>query len=389
MGLKEDARKSLTSGRTQLTNARTALDEGDVTEARVRAVSGREHAKKAVEQLKELETGTPPPDPEPEPEPEPEPTPSGKAEFFAPDSPFNKPVASDAWSKGKAVADLVKHGSGKTQGIYVPFNSGDWSHPIFFAKASDPLKEVKVDNPSWGGFNQNGKKIHVPANAKQASGGDAHIVIVQPEDGAGDFPGQAFGFYDVRSLAGPITATSCGYSHAKTGSGTDKGNITAAGFNGAAGMILAKDIERGEIPHALFGVLNCSCATAVPPAQPNTTAVKCGSSRYSRVNCGSVSNWPGMGSRLVLDPSYDISKFPKGQRMILAALQKYGVLIGDTGGYSQAFIFGSLAEGVNSGGSVLRAFCEQAKSEGWGSGSGDYSLDFGKGVDWSKLRLVA
>lgn len=333
-------------------------------------------------------TPTPPPEPPPPP---PEPPSSTRAEFFAADSPWNTPIAANA--VGKSVASLVSHGGGRADPLYAPFSADDWAHPVFYAKASDPLKEVRVDHPSWGGFNSNGKKIHLPVTAVPASfknpDADRHLVVVQPEDGKGDFPGMAVGFYDCRQTSGPILAQAAGYSHAKDGTGTDVGNITAAGFNGAAGLILSKDIERGEIPHALFGVLNCSCAPARYPAQPGTTAVKCGSSRYPGVNCANVSNWPGMGSRLQLDPAYDLSKFPKGQAMVLRAIQKYGILIGDTGFYSRARIFALMFEGINSAGQVLRDFCERAKSEGWGSGGPNYSLDYGKNVDWTKLRLLA
>lgn len=382
MATKEELKETIKKLRKKLANSRE------------RVATLRDRVQDLLDELEEDEEPSPEPEPEPEPEP-PEPSPTVAAEFFAPDSAFNKQISPSQWAAGKPVADLIKHG-GRTQPLHVPFNGTDWSHPIFYATKNDPLKEVQVDNPSWGGFNKNGKKIHLPANAKPAafenSDADRHLVVVQPEDGSGDFPGMAFGFYDCRQISGPIKAQAAGYSHAKTGSGIDRGNITAAQFNGAAGLILAKDVKRGVIPHALFGVLNCSCAVAVPPAAPGTTATKCGSSRsalIAAVKCADVSNWPGMGSRLVLDPSYDISGFAKGQQMILLALQKYGVLIGDTGSVNTKMIFGTLAEGVNSGGSDLRAFCEQAKSEGWGSGSGDYSLDFGKGVNWSRLRLVS
>jgi len=36
-----------------------------------------------------------------------------------------------------------------------------------------------------------------------------------------------------------------------------------------------------------------------------------------------------MGTRLQLDPNFDTSKFPRGARIILEALKKYGMYLGD------------------------------------------------------------
>ena len=215
--------------------------------------------------------------------------------------------------------------------------------------------------------------------------------------------GYVVGLYDTQARpaggwidGGTIAAKSGGRSHLSTGSGVDLGNSTAASFNNLAGIIRAPELLDGQINHAIFAATNCTTGKAVSPA-PGGTAVVCGSSRYSQLSADA--KMPPLGARLQLDPSYDISRFPAGQRAILRALQVYGALIGDTGAYSRKVMFGI---GVESGETYtslgyrdqLAQFAQQAINEGWASkgtnnGTSAYWLDFGKGVDWSRLRVVA
>lgn len=329
--------------------------------------------------------------------------------LFAASSPFNTAIGENpdplvtslGYDSDDLVAQLVTHGSSKTDlGVVNPGGDWDYAHPIYWAKPGDPLVTVNLSE-NWDGGNVDGRTIRIPADGSPAPGGDAHLTVIQLEndpDVSEDCRGFSVGLFDVTNWAGgwenggTIEATSGGRSHAKTGSGTDLGNTTAAGYNNAAGIPLTAELLAGQINHALFIVTNCSDSDAVPPAQPGTTAAVCGTSRYPSLETPIA--MPPMGARLQLDPTYDISGFPDGQRAILKALQVYGGFVGDTGMYSKQVMFGLLFESPESGGAALEQFCNQAVSEGWAStddndGTPVWYLDFGKNVDWTKIRFVA
>jgi hypothetical protein len=99
----------------------------------------------------------------------------------------------------------------------------------------------------------------------------------------------------------------------------------AAGLSVFAGLARYDEVASGEIRHALRFTLQNSENAFTPPA----------------------SHWAGnstngyaapMGMRMRLQASYDISGFPPQAQTILAALQKYGMIMADNG--SSMFITG-------------------------------------------------
>jgi hypothetical protein len=99
----------------------------------------------------------------------------------------------------------------------------------------------------------------------------------------------------------------------------------AAGLSVFAGLARYDEVASGEIQHALRFTLQNSENAFTPPA----------------------SHWAGnstnpyaapMGMRMRLQASYDISSFPPQAKTILAALQKYGMIMADNG--SSMFITG-------------------------------------------------
>ena len=51
----------------------------------------------------------------------------------------------------------------------------DWSHPIYFSRAGDPLFTVHCTySSSWGPCEVEGASVRIPAAARPASGSDAH-----------------------------------------------------------------------------------------------------------------------------------------------------------------------------------------------------------------------
>jgi hypothetical protein len=99
----------------------------------------------------------------------------------------------------------------------------------------------------------------------------------------------------------------------------------AAGLPVFAGLARYDEVASGAIHHALRFTLESSQAAFTPPA---THWAANSTNPYAAV----------MGMRLRLKSSFDISTFPPQSQVILAALQKYGMIMADNG--SSIFITG-------------------------------------------------
>jgi hypothetical protein len=100
----------------------------------------------------------------------------------------------------------------------------------------------------------------------------------------------------------------------------------AAGLSVFAGLARYDEVASGQIQHALRFTLPSTENAFTPPASHwagNSTA------QYA----------PPMGMRMRLQASFDISGFPPQSQVILAALQKYGMILADNG--SAIFITGA------------------------------------------------
>ena len=92
----------------------------------------------------------------------------------------------------------------------------------------------------------------------------------------------------------------------------------AAGLSVFAGLARYDEVASGEIQHALRFTVPYTESAFTPPA---THWAGTSSNAYA----------PPMGMRMRLQASYDISSFPPQSQVILAALQKYGMILADNG----------------------------------------------------------
>lgn len=99
----------------------------------------------------------------------------------------------------------------------------------------------------------------------------------------------------------------------------------AAGLSVFAGLARYDEVASGEIKHALRYTLQYSQEAFTPPAS------------HWAPNSSNIYAAP-MGMRLRLKSSFDISSFPPQSKVILAALQQYGMIMADNG--SSIFITG-------------------------------------------------
>jgi hypothetical protein len=100
----------------------------------------------------------------------------------------------------------------------------------------------------------------------------------------------------------------------------------AAGLPVFSGLVRYDEVASGAIQHALRFTLKSSRAAFTPPAS------------HWAANSSDPHAAP-MGMRLRLKASYDISGFPTQSKVILTALQRYGMIMADNG--SSMFISGA------------------------------------------------
>jgi hypothetical protein len=303
---------------------------------------------------------------------------------YSDSSPWNQPVGASAPATANSAAVVQRLTSwGPAQNL-IAGNSesgGDYYHPIYFATASDPVYRLEATR-HWGTSGIAGESIPIPAQARPADGGDAHMAVITPD-------GWEYDFWDVESKPenGGTLRFGWGGKTRIDGSGLGS-NATAAHFGLAAGVIRAPELEAGHIDHALFMAVRCtdSSAATVYPAAAGTSDACTEQAGISNTNA------PAMGSRFVLQMSgAEISALsvPQWKKTILTAMAHYGMYVGDAfGGQSWGLEFESGATYTSFGAEDrVAAF---SRREGVPTWNGQYVFDLNSGVDWqSKLRVIA
>lgn len=299
-------------------------------------------------------------------------------------SPWNQPVSAGAPSTANSTAVVQRLTSwGPAQNLLASNSESgsDYYHPIYFATATDPVYKLEPTK-NWGPSPIAGQSIPIPAAARPADGGDAHMAVITPD-------GWEYDFWDVESKPenGGVLRFGWGGKTRIDGDGLGS-NATAAHFGLAAGVIRAPELEAGHIDHALFMAVKCtdsSAATVYPAAAGTSDAC----TEYAGIP---NTNAPAMGSRFVLqmsDAEISALAVPSWKKTILTAMAHYGMFVGDAfGGESWGLEFESGATYTSFGAEdKLAAF---ARREGVPTWRGQYVFDLNSGIDWQgKLRVVA
>jgi hypothetical protein len=336
---------------------------------------------------------TPAPAPEPTPAPTPTPAPAGSTVTcgfgtfgaggwptacwrpYADSSPFNRPIPANPRLVANS-SDMVRRilGMGPIADMTVaPDTPSDWYHPTYYNRGTDPLYTVHCVKYSC---EIEGMQVRIPAQARPAGGGDAHMTIVDQATG------WEWDFWQTQARpagGGTLNISAGGRTLiAGDGLGSD-GNAGQWGLMG--GIIRAQEMQAGRIDHALFMMVGCTRRAYVYPAQGLAAT------------CADQTNAPADGQRLQLamsEPEIDALPVPAWKKTILKALARYGAYVGDTGG-NEAFGF------EFESGSTYTAFGYQdpmvavakAQTSGVSSSNGKWYFDLAGGVDWaSKLRVL-
>jgi hypothetical protein len=155
----------------------------------------------------------------------------------------------------------------------------------------------------------------IPPDARIESGVDRHVIVVDREDC------RLYELYDAHSVSGGSRWRA--YSGAIWNMRSNRvrpkfwGSADAAGLPIFPGLLRFDEVQSGEIDHAIRFT-----------AEPRRTFV------YPARNSDGDSSsprLPPMGTRVRLKASFDVSRFPPQSRVILRALQRYGMILADTG----------------------------------------------------------
>jgi hypothetical protein len=295
---------------------------------------------------------------------------------FAESSPFNRPIPAGAplVANSQAIVERMvslyggpaKMTAGDADTPY------DYSHPLYYPRADDPVFTLHCYETSWGTCPIEGHRIRIPDAARPAGGGDAHMAVID------EASGWEYDLYKVRSkpAGGGTLEFRWGGRTRLDGDGLGS-NATAAHFGLSAGIIRAEEMAAGKINHALFMVVKCTSGKVYP-------ALGGGS------QCADGTDAPAGGMRFQLgytEAEIEALKVPRWKKTILHALRTYGAYVGDTGGGGFNFQFES--------GSTYTSFGASDRLVDWASTQpgvtpykGKYVLDLAAGVDWSRMRVI-
>jgi hypothetical protein len=254
-------------------------------------------------------------------------------------------------------------------------SADDWSHPTFYGRPSDPLYTLRCTE-AWGRCAFEGMRVHVPAQARPAGGGDAHMTIV---DTATGWEYDLWGTRAMPAPGGTIQARWGGRTRIDgDGLGSD---ATAARYGNLAGMIRAPELAAGRIEHALFMVYPCGTVTPVYPA-----------TKGGALCSATAGDAFPMGTRFQLDMTdAEIAalRFGKWKTAVLEALAHYGMYFGDTGGHSWSVMAESSTTYTAFG--LSDPLLGIALGAGFSKGSSGIAwMNLGSGIDWkSRLRAIA
>ena len=251
---------------------------------------------------------------------------------FSADSPWNTPIAADA--KIDPNSDILMGGFAALNTLYI--NMAEWSVAVYPVDSRKAPKRYVRDlyqgqyGPGFGPL----KRVPIPEGASAAGPdfGTGYLVLEDRKAGkawemrqAGqDLDGTWFtGFGAQVDLNG--TGVKTPWMQAKEPSLA--GSPRPSGLPLLAGLIRTEELKAGKIEHALaFGSPNVRRGMFVSPASTAPAPVD-----------GAPAKALGMplGTRLQLDPSYDIenTKLSPEGKTIARALQTYGaILVEEAGG---------------------------------------------------------
>lgn len=249
--------------------------------------------------------------------------------LFSPRSPFNTPIPRGALADPNSARYLpgLQTAAGHRGFTIAAYQ---WSVPVYWAGPSTPRTTVKL-TARWSKGRQLAG-VPMPPAARPDSQRDAHMMVLDRRAGC------EYDFWGGRRNADGSWSASWANAIPINGPGiyVDGASARASGFALGAGLIFPRDFRRGEIDHALF--FSYPYTKAGGPVAPASW-----SDGRPDSESGHATGSPALpagamplpeGARLQLDPKLDLRRWRLSsyQRMVARALQRYGMILGDTGG---------------------------------------------------------
>jgi hypothetical protein len=249
------------------------------------------------------------PTPVPTPTPTPSPPPSlSSCPVFPATNVWNKRVDGLAVASNSATMVGV---IGATSHLHPDFsNVGGYGIPFNLVGSSTPRSTVT--------FDYDDESDHVgypiPASAKIEGGSDRHILMIDTD---------ACRLYELFAAATTTSGWTAGSgatwdltSNALRPAGWTSAD--AAGLPIFPGLVRYSEVASGSINHAIRFTVPRTCAGYIFPAR-------------HEAGSGSCASYPPMGLRVRLKASVDVSPYGSQARVILEALQRYGMMLADNG----------------------------------------------------------
>ncbi len=248
--------------------------------------------------------------------------------FFSPSSFWNEPLAGNAVdpSSTRLIGALDSEVTRELEAGNGPWiNTTDYSVPIYTVPADQPAVRVQlVSQFSAPALQSAWEEVPLPPGARPSGGSDRTLVIWQPSSQ------RLWEFWKLAhatdgwhaSWGGAMRNTSSNWGAYGPGAwpgATPTWGASASSFSIAGGLITLRDLQRGQIDHAL--------ALAVPGTRAGVYASP---ARRTDGTSTSPASLPE-GAHLRLDPSLNVAALhlPWLTSLIAEAAQRYGIFVRD------------------------------------------------------------
>ena len=196
--------------------------------------------------------------------------------------------------------------------------SNSWAKPLAYANSVSPLYKVgctKYDCDSTVSF-------RIPLYAAPSTGSDHHLVVIDSETGK-----ELDMWLAAHEQATDSWTAAARYVTDPNGWGAICGQkqhcgaAVAAGFAAFGGIVRPEEIAQGHIDHALF--------FTTPYTRKDYIACPATHTDGQHLEPAAIPQ----GARIQLDPTFDVDAqpWPRWEKVLARALQKYGAYLGDTG----------------------------------------------------------
>jgi hypothetical protein len=235
----------------------------------------------------------------------------GNCEVFPPDNPWNMVVSGFPLhpNSDNYIASISANGD---EFLHADFGSNlEYGIPYVVVDGSQP--QVPITFTAYGDESDPGP-YPVPLDAPVEGGGDRHVIAVDGDNC------MLYELYAANQVGDGWEAESGAVFNLLSNARRPMywTSADAAGLPIFPGLVRYDEVESGAINHALRFTVQETQAGFILPA-----------THYA--SSSDDPNLPPMGLRLRLSADYDISGFTGQARVVLEALQRYGMIVADNG----------------------------------------------------------